>query len=98
MQIVLAKNNNFLTAEKILRRWKNWRTDYGKLRRWVGKTGQGARKKSVLQQWKLRALAFLDPYILRRGSGSEMGRVSISIDSVCVTFSFSHFTYPLQHV
>ena len=58
----------------------------------MGKTGQGARKKSVLQQWKLRALAFLDPYILRRGSGSEMGRVSISIDSVCVTFFISHFT------
>ncbi len=59
--------------------------NYGKLRRCEGKSGQAARKKSVLQQWKMRALAFLDPYILRRMSGSEMGRDSLM--SSCIKVS-----------
>nr|KAG5713570.1 hypothetical protein BaRGS_024618 [Batillaria attramentaria] len=56
-----------------MKRWKNLRTDYGKLRKVLGKSGQGAKKMSSLQQWKLMALAFLDKHIQRRGSG-QIGR------------------------
>ena len=65
-------------AEKLFRKWTNWQSDYGKLRRGVdNKSGQGSVKYTNLQKWKLQRLAFLAPFIVQRsGEGIEMGGVS----------------------
>ena len=69
------------TGDTVWKRFKSLRTDYGKIKalQKKGKSGSGAKKFTRKQQWKLRALQFLDPYS-RKGVGNseetELGQVS----------------------
>ena len=41
-----------------------------------GKSGQGAKKLTQLQNWKIQRYAFLDAYLKPRKLGEEMGKVT----------------------
>jgi len=66
-----------VSGKAVWTRFRSIRTDYGKLKKEAkkGKSGQGAKKLTPLQQWKVSRYRFLDAYIKMRTSEEEIGKV-----------------------
>lgn len=64
-------------ADSIWKRFVSIRTDLGKLKK-QGKSGQGAKKLTQLQRWKLQRYAFLEAHMKPRTQGEEFRKVHAS--------------------